>query len=194
MKNLFTAALFLVAMSFQLQVKAGQVESVSSVNLDLFIGSWYEIASIPQFFQKNCAKNTVANYSLDEHGGINVVNTCTKADGQFISANGKAKVFDQTTNAKLSVTFFKLGVWIYPVPGNYWIIDLAPDYRYAVIGDKNGTYGWILSRNPRMEESDLVSAMKALQKNGYDLCRFNLTPQDGGTAIKINLCDIAPSL
>ncbi len=169
---------------------AGQVQTVPYVNLQSFLGSWHEIASIPQIFQRNCAKNTVANYSLDEKGGINVVNTCEKENGQTIVATGKAKVFDSQTNAKLSVTFLKLGTWIYWVPGNYWILDLAEDYRYAVIGDETGRYGWIISRTPRMDEADFMAAVSTLKRNGYDLCRFNLSPQDGGTPSKLNLCDV----
>lgn len=154
------------------------------------MGSWHEIASIPQIFQTNCAKNTIANYSLDEDGGINVLNTCEKKNGQKISASGKAKVYDSQTNAKLSVTFLNLGKWIYWSPANYWIIDLAEDYRYAVIGDGSRKYGWIISRTPRLEESDLIAAVSSLKRNGYDICRFNLTPQDGGTVMKLNLCDL----
>lgn len=182
-----------IAATAQQVQAAQQVQTVPYVNLNSFLGSWYEIASIPQFFQRNCVKNTVANYTVDNEGGIDVLNTCINQKGELISANGKAKVFDEKTNAKLSVTFLKIFDWVYTLQGNYWIIDLADDYRYAVIGDRHGTYGWIISRTPRIEEKDLVSAMNALRNNGYDLCRFNITPQDHGSPTQLNLCDISPS-
>ena len=190
MKHIFLSVAFL----FSMNAFSSQVQTVPFVNLNLYLGSWHEIASIPQFFQRNCVKNTVATYSLDSQGGIDVLNTCLNQQGSTISAQGKAKVHNEKTNAELSVTFLNLGTWIYFIPGNYWIIDIASDYRYAVVGDANARYGWILSRTPRMSESDLVSAMNALRRNGYDLCQFNLSPQDGGTSVKMNLCDIAPSL
>jgi apolipoprotein D and lipocalin family protein len=170
---------------------AQPVQTVSWVDLGKFQGSWHEIASIPQFFQRNCAKNTIANYSPDgEAGRIKVLNTCVKLNGDVISARGQAKVFDPATNAKLSVTFLNLGTWLYWVPGNYWILDLGPDYRYTVIGDGNREYAWIMSRTPRLAEEDLISAMKTLKRNGYNLCDLNITPQDGGSPQSIKLCDI----
>ena len=171
------------------------VKTVEWVDLQKFQGSWHEFASIPQFFQRNCAKNTIANYSPDaEEGRIKVLNTCVRADGGLISARGQAKVFDPSTNAKLSVTFLNLGTWLYWVPGNYWILDLGPDYRYTVIGDGNRDYAWIMSRTPRMSEEDLVSAMNTLKRNGYNLCDLNITPQDGGSPQPIKLCNIDSEL
>lgn len=187
MKNIFI--LFsLVTMPFF--VSAGEVQTAPFVDVGSYLGSWHEIASIPQIFQRNCAKNTVATYSLDSKGEVDVYNTCLTQDGRKIEATGKAVVKDTKTNAKLSVTFLKLGTWIYWLSGNYWILDVAPDYRYAIVGEGSRNYGWILSRTPRMSEEDLIHAVSVLKRNGYDLCEFNITPQDGGSPQALKLCDV----
>jgi apolipoprotein D and lipocalin family protein len=188
-KNVLISIVFCLA-GFQSFAQSGPVQAAPSVDLPSFLGSWYEIASMPQFFQRNCAKNTIANYSLDDAGGINVVNTCVKKNGDLITASGKAKVADEATNSKLSVTFLKLGTWIYITSSNYWILDVPSDYRFAVVGTKNADYGWILSRTPRISEEDLLAATEVLRRNGFDLCKFDITPQDGGSPQKLNLCDI----
>lgn len=189
LKMFFIGLLFISPTSFAQK----QVETVPYVSLTSYLGNWHEIASIPQFFQRSCVKNTTANYFINNDGGLNVLNTCVNNVGKLVSAHGHAKVFDTQTNAKLSVTFLKFFDWIYITHGNYWVIDLADDYRYAVVGDKSRKYGWILSRTPRIEEKDLFKAIQSLRRNGYDVCRFNITPQDGGSQMKLNLCDIVPN-
>jgi apolipoprotein D and lipocalin family protein len=168
-----------------------EVEPVPYVDLNRYLGTWYEIASIPQSFQKQCVSDTQAKYSEAELNTIEVQNTCKKADGSTSSAEGRAKVVDDVSNAKLKVTFVKiLGNWIYLFGGKYWIIDLHPDYDYAVVGHPKRTYGWILSRTPSLDHNLITTIAANLTTQGYDLCAFNMTNQDGGfSGARTRLCD-----
>ena len=136
---------------------------VSTVDLNRYLGKWYEIASYPAWFQKGCTGST-AHYSLLDDGKIQVVNRCHKdsLDGPLKESKGKAEVVDTTTNAKLKVWFF------WPFKGNYWIIDLSPDYQWAVVGEPSRKYLWILSRAPVMEETVYQDILERLPGKGYD--------------------------
>lgn len=146
------------------------VQTVPSVDLNKYLGKWHEIATIPQSFQKDCYFST-AEYSLSDKGYINVENRCIKGfeNGEKKYIKGKAFVVKNSGNAKLKVQFF------WPFKGNYWIIDLAPDYSYAVVGDPTKKYLWILSRTPEMDESTYQEIMKKLKTIGYDLSRLTKT-------------------
>src|SRR6059058_4496599 len=103
------------------------LQTVAHVELTRYLGTWYEIASFPQRFQRGCTA-TKATYSLRADGDIDVVNQCRKASptGNEDVAKGRARVVDRVSCAKLKVSFFR------PFWGDYWVIDLAPDYSYAV--------------------------------------------------------------
>jgi len=151
---------------------APPLEVVDSVDLDRYLGRWYEIASYPAWFQKNCTGVT-ADYSLREDGRIKVVNSCRKGslEGKFKQSTGRAKVVDGAGNAKLKVSFFG------PFWGDYWIIDLDPDYQWAVVGVPNRKYLWILSRTPQMDIEIYEGIISRLRNQGYDPARLNRTPQ-----------------
>jgi len=147
------------------------LSTVQKVDLQRYAGRWFEIARYPNRFQRKCAGDTTATYSLREDGKIGVLNTCRKADGTVTSSSGSAKVVDPSTNAKLKVTFF------WPFSGDYWIIDLAPDYSYAVVGEPSRKYLWILSRTPHMEESTYREITDRIRFLGYDTARLIQTRQ-----------------
>jgi apolipoprotein D and lipocalin family protein len=148
------------------------LEVVDSVDLDRYLGRWYEIASYPAWFQRNCTAVT-ADYALREDGLIEVINSCRKGalDGKLKQSTGRAKVVDAETNAKLKVSFFG------PFWGPYWIIDLDPDYRWAVVGGPNRKYLWILSRTPQMDEAVYGEILSRLPARGYDPAGLNKTLQ-----------------
>ena len=148
------------------------LEVVDSVDLDRYLGKWYEIASYPAWFQKNCTAVT-ADYSLRDDGVIEVINSCRKGtlDGKLKKSKGRAKVVDAATNAKLKVSFFG------PFWGNYWIIDLDPDYQWAVVGVPNRKYLWILSRTPQMDETIYDEIVERLSARRYDPAKLKRTPQ-----------------
>jgi apolipoprotein D and lipocalin family protein len=147
---------------------------VAPVDLERYLGKWYEIASYPAWFQKGCTGST-AEYSLLPDGKIQVVNRCRKdnLDGRLKESKGKAEVIDTATNAKLKVWFF------WPFKGNYWIIDLNSDYQWAVVGEPSRKYLWILSRTPTMDEAVYQGILGRLPQKGYDPARLRKTAQVG---------------
>ena len=146
------------------------LETVAHVELARYVGTWYEIASFPQSFQRGCIATT-ATYTIRDDGDIDVLNRCRKdaLDGQEKSALGRARVVDRATNAKLEVSFFR------PFWGDYWIVDLGADYEYAVVGHPGRDYLWILSRTPTMPEATYEGILARLQAQGYDTSRLKRT-------------------
>jgi len=144
------------------------LSTVSKVDLNRYLGRWYEVARIDHSFQRNCVAST-AEYSLLPNGYIRVVNSCRKytLDGEKTSIEGKAWSIDKDTNAWLEVQFF------WPFRGDYVIIDLdEQNYSYAVVGHPSRNYLWILSRAPQMEDRLYNEIMKKIAKQGYDLNRI----------------------
>jgi len=144
------------------------LSQVSKVDLNRYLGLWYEIARIDHSFQKDCVAST-ADYSLRQDGDIKVVNTCRKKslDGEITSVEGKAWVVDKDTNAWLKVQFF------WPFQGDYVIIDLdEKEYQYAVVGHPSRDYLWILSRTPQMDDGTYADMLSKISKQGYNLDRI----------------------
>lgn len=169
-------------------------ETVDQVDLTRYVGKWYEIASIPQTFTKQCVSNTTAKYTSLPSGEIQVINSCDKSDGKRSVAEGRAKVVDTVTNAKLKVTFVKFFDWIFRFGGDYWIIGLEDNYRYAIVGHPTKDYAWILSRDPAMSKEDLLSAYGILKSNGYDTCKILTTVQNSGISETTRLCEYVKGL
>ncbi len=146
------------------------LETVAHVDLARYVGTWYEIASFPQSFQRGCVATT-ATYTIRGDGDIDVLNRCRKdaLDGKEKSALGRARVVDGATNAKLEVSFFR------PFWGDYWIVDLGADYDYAVVGHPGRDYLWILSRAPAMPEATYEGILERLKAQGYDTSRLKRT-------------------
>jgi len=143
------------------------LKTVDHVDLERYLGTWYEIANYPQKFQKGCTATT-ATYSLRTDGEIDVFNRCRldRPDGEGKSAKGRARVVDKDTNARLEVSFFR------PFWGDYWIIDLGADYEYAVVGHPGRDYLWILSRTPTMSEEVYNGIVARLSSAGYETDRI----------------------
>lgn len=149
------------------------LETVKSVDLDRYLGRWYEIARYPNRFQRDCAGEVTATYSRREDGDIEVDNACLRSDGSVDRAMGIARVADPSTNAKLEVLFAPTIIAFLPfVWGDYWVIDLAPDYSYAVVGEPSREFLWILSRSPSLDESVLRRIRERLPAAGYDPARL----------------------
>lgn len=145
-----------------LEGRKDQPEVVQSVDLSRYVGRWYEIARLPNSFQKKCVDTVTANYTMRADGKIEVINRCRKASGEYATAKGKAKIVDKKTNAKLKVTFF------WPFYGDYWILDLGPNYEYAVVGEPGRKYLWILSRSPRMDEALYQQLLQKMETQGFN--------------------------
>lgn len=135
-------------------------KTVDHVDLTRYAGKWYELARMPNRFEKKCDRDVTAEYTLDGDT-VRVVNSCVKADGETTMSKGRAKVFDKATGAKLKVTFF------WPFYGDYWILGLDPEYRWAVVGTPDRKYLWVLSRTPSLPQDEMESILKLVEARGY---------------------------
>src|SRR4051812_18720355 len=166
--------LLVVAGSFQ----SDPVRTVDSVDLNRYLGDWFEIARLPNRFQRACEGDVRATYTRRSDGRIDVVNRCRAADGHLIEAHGVARVVDARTSAKLKVRFAPAFLSFLPlVWGDYWIVNLADDYSSAVVGSPDRAYLWILARTPTLPAARLDSARAAARANGFDVDRLAMTRQ-----------------
>lgn len=151
---------------------AQALSTVQSLDLQRYLGRWYEVARFPNQFEEDCVGVT-ATYSLNPDGTIKVVNRCRKGTlgGPEDVAEGTATVVDTATNAKLSVTFF------WPFAGDYWVIDLADDYSWALVGEPSGRYLWILARTPQIPAETRTQLVEKLTAIGYRTDALYWTPQ-----------------
>lgn len=153
-------------------LSAQKIQTVPNVDLNKYLGKWYEIASFPQIFQRGC-HCTTAEYSLSDKGFVIVENRCNKDSilGKQSYVKGKAFVEENSGNAKLKVQFF------WPFKGKYWIIDLADDYSYVVVSHPNKKYLWILSRTSKLDDSVYQGIISRLKSKGFDLKKLQKTEQ-----------------
>ena len=151
-----------------------ELKTVENVDIERYMGTWYEIAKFPQRFEDGLVGIT-ATYSMLPNGKVKVLNKGYKGDfnGKLKTAKGKAWVVDRSTNAKLKVSFF------WPFAGDYWIIELGKDYEYAVIGEGSRQYLWILSRTPQMDQHLYEGILERLKEKGFDISKIEMNPQDG---------------
>lgn len=154
------------------RVSTVPLEVEGAVDLNRYLGRWFEIARFENRFEKNC-EGVTADYSMRKDGLIRVENTCREGSpaGEERKAVGRAKIVDPKTNAKLKVSFFG------PFWGDYWILDLTDDYSRSIVGEPSGRYLWILSRSPTITPQSRDEAMKKLAGLGYDVSRLYFTRQ-----------------
>jgi apolipoprotein D and lipocalin family protein len=180
MRSIFTLLLCALALPAW---AAPPLQTVPQVDLNRYLGTWYEIANYPTFFQSKDCVGTTAQYSLLPDGHIRVRNTCyPQGLNQPASRiEGRAWVADTTSNAKLKVQFFP------PFAGDYWVIDLDPGYQWAVVGHPSRNFLWILSRTPMMSPDIYHGITTRLQQQGYDLTRIVRTPSLGASQARAQL-------
>lgn len=143
------------------------------IDLGRYAGKWYEIASLPQFFSIG-AKCITAEYSANPDGTIKVVNKQIGANGKPSQIEGLATVEPNSNNTKLRVGFFGQQ----PSSSNYWIVEIADDYSYAVTSDPTKTTFWILSRTPQMDEEKVQDILKRWKTKGINTALVKRTVQD----------------
>lgn len=141
----------------------------TALDLDRYLGLWYEIARFPNRFERGCAGVT-AEYARRPDGRISVVNTCHKGspDGPMEVAEGVARV---VAPGKLEVTFVP---WLPFARGDYWVLHVDPAYSVAVVGEPGGRTGWILARDPHLAPAKYDKAVSALRTMGYDTDQLQL--------------------
>ena len=146
--------------------------TVKELDLNRYLGKWYEIARFPHSFEKDLVGVT-ATYSLRDDGKIKVLNQGYKntLDGELSVAEGKAKIPNKQEPAKLKVSFF----WIFY--GDYNVLELDENYQYVMIGSSTDKYFWILSRTPQMDSATYEMLLEKARKRGYNLDKLVKVPQ-----------------
>lgn len=142
---------------------------VPAVDLGRYSGALYEIARLPNRFQAMCVSDTRATYHPNGKGVL-LVNECRTADGRIEQATGVAKWVEGSAGAKLRVSFFR------PFYGDYWILELDPDYRWALVGEPGRNYAWILAREPVLDETTLEGLLAQAAALGFERQAFLRTP------------------
>jgi apolipoprotein D and lipocalin family protein len=167
---------FVMLITMKILAQDNPPTTVDHVDLNKYIGLWFEIAKIPNSFQNQCVKGTTAKYSLNEDGEIVVLNSCIDKAGKIDEASGIARVVDKKSNSKLEVSFFSIFGWR-PIWGDYWIIGLDENYQWAIVGTPNRKYGWILSRTTSLNQDTLQNIYAILRDHGYNPKDFEMSKQ-----------------
>jgi len=145
------------------------LSTVESVDLSRYAGRWYEIARLPNFFEKADMTNIMADYELLPSGLISVRNACLRGNGRATGVSGVARAVDDA-NTKLEVTFAPSFLRALPfIWGNYWILDIDQDYQWSLVGEPTRKYLWILSRQPEISEDLYRTLCNTAQEKGYDV-------------------------
>lgn len=159
-----TGLLFLTACGSYPVGNPSVPEPAKAVELERYLGKWYEIARYENRFEKGCEAVT-AEYAKRDDGLIKVLNTCRKGavDGPVDTAEGKAKIVEGSNGAKLKVSFF--GPFFF---GDYWVLDRAEDYSWSIVGEPSGKYLWLLARKPTLSDEAKALLINKIKSLGYD--------------------------
>jgi len=149
------------------------LQTVASVDLARYAGTWYEIARLPMWFQRHCI-NSKAIYTTRPDGTIGVHNECVTDTGGLDQVDGIATIVNTQTNAKLAVTFDNFFARLVGPSrdGNYWILDLDPDYQTALVGTPDRRYLWMLSRSPHLDKATYQRIVGKAQQLGFPVSDF----------------------
>lgn len=161
-------------------IDASEPQTVPSVDLARYLGTWYEIARLPMRYEHADFTDITATYSLNADGSVRVDNRARNGKGEWEESMGEATVVDGSGNAKLRVSFMPGGLkWVPFTKGDYWILQLDENYQSALVGSPDRKYLWLLSRQPVMEEPDRVAFMTTAREQGYVLADLIHTPHTG---------------
>lgn len=154
------------------------VTAIPALDLPRYAGRWYEVARLPNWFQKKCVRETVAEYELLADSTVRVVNSCRQADSTLTRAEGRARRAERNGPAsKLKVRFAPRILSFLPmVWGDYWVLDLTEDYSMALVGTPDRKYLWILSRVPDPDPALYQRMVDAALTQGFDVSRLVRAP------------------
>lgn len=151
---------------------------VENVQIDRYLGVWYEQARKPLSFQEKCDRDVTATYTLNENGNIKVDNRCIKKDGSQTGSVGEAFVQNEPHNSKLKVTFLpEIIRWLPVGRGDYWILKLDENYQTVLVGEPKRKYLWVLSREQKLDETKLSQYLDYAKSVGYNLDDLIYTKQ-----------------
>ena len=154
------------------------VRTIATLDVPRYLGTWYEIAKFPNWFQKKCVSNTKAVYSAKPDGNLRVLNSCKTAAGETSEAEGLARQIGSKDSPKLEVRFAPEWLSFLPlVWGDYWVIDLDPQYQLAAVSDPRREYLWVLSRTPRPDPKAYADLLQRLKQQQFDIQKLEITAQ-----------------
>jgi apolipoprotein D and lipocalin family protein len=164
------------------QVSAQQadqtVKTIAALDVPRYLGTWYEIAKFPNWFQKKCIGNTKAVYIAKPDGNLRVLNSCKTANGETSEAEGAARQIGAKDSPRLEVRFAPEWLSFLPlVWGDYWVIDLDPQYQVAAVSDPRREYLWVLSRTPQLDPKVYDDLLLRLKQQQFDVRKLELTSQ-----------------
>jgi apolipoprotein D and lipocalin family protein len=173
MKPAITLLLIVACASCATNQSAPELQTVTSVDLNRYQGDWYEIARLPNWFQKGCTQSK-ATYRLLESGDVAVRNECLTTTVKPKVAFGTASVVDKQTNAKLEVVFDNWFSRLFPflTKGKYWILYLDTEYRTVIVGTPDRKYLWIMARTPKLEGETYQELVRRAQALGFETDRL----------------------
>lgn len=161
------------------------LQALPSLEVAPYMGTWYQVAWIPNRFQKQCVSDTAATYRDRGDGSVEVLNRCKLANGKLDDVLGVARPpvgvsrieAGKLMPARLEVSFLPAWLrWTGIGWGAYWVVDFAPDGRYAIISEATREYLWVLARQPALTPADDVAIKAKLQALGFDLARVQAHP------------------
>ena len=174
---LVTSALLLQSNAYS-QSATTPVQTIASLDVPRYLGTWYEIAKFPNWFQKKCVSDTKAVYSLKADGNLQVLNSCKTGSGENSLAQGTAKQVGAKDSSKLEVRFAPDWLSFLPmVWGDYWVIDLDSQYQVAAVSDPKREYLWVLSRTPQIDPKVYDDLLLRLQHQQFDVRKLEKTTQ-----------------
>ncbi|MBJ8440129.1 lipocalin family protein [Acinetobacter junii] len=148
---------------------ANTPKAVDKIDINQYVGKWYEIAHLPMYFQRQCVSDTSAKYAIKADNTISVLNSCRTAAGEMKSSEGVAYPQNQG-KSQLKVSFLPKGLrWLPFTKGDYWVLRVDPDYKVALVGGPSTKYLWILSKTPTIDEATYQSYLQTAKQQGYDL-------------------------
>lgn len=154
------------------------VKTIAALDVPRYLGTWYEIAKFPNWFQKKCVSNTKAVYTAKPDGNLRVLNSCKTAGGETSEAEGLARQIGAKDSPKLEVRFAPEWLSFLPlVWGDYWVIDIDPQYQVAAVSDPRREYLWVLSRTPQLDPKVYAEVLQRLKQQQFDIQKLELTPQ-----------------
>lgn len=154
------------------------VKTIASLDVPRYLGTWYEIAKFPNWFQKKCVSNTKAVYSAKPDGNLRVLNSCKTAGGETSEAEGLARQIGGKDSPKLEVRFAPEWLSFLPmVWGDYWVIDLDTQYQVAAVSDPKREYLWVLSRTPQIDPTVYADLLQRLKQQQFDIQKLEITSQ-----------------
>ncbi len=171
MRRFFMKIVWLALLSLGAQAQAlAPLGTIPTLDVPRYMGTWYEIAKYPAWFQRRCVSSTSAQYSVLEAGRVQVVNRCKMANGEWNEAVGVARQIGGATSPQLKVRFAP--EWLAFIPmvwGDYWVIAIDPQYQWSIVSEPSRQYLWVLSRTPSLPRATYEQLLQQLATLGFDL-------------------------